>query len=106
MNYFHPRFRALDAMVYFFLFAFSAATAFLIQFEFSIPDAGRGLIASAVVLVLLVKPPVFYISGLDRNLRMFAEIRDLSHLFLTNAGASVLVSIAGLLYFGRTVPLT
>ncbi len=62
MNYFRPRFRALDAMVYFFLFTFSVAAAFLIQFEFSIPEARRGLIASAVVLVALLKPPVFYLS--------------------------------------------
>jgi FlaA1/EpsC-like NDP-sugar epimerase len=106
MSYFRPRFRALDAMVYFFLFAFSVAIAFLIQFAFSIPAEGRSLIASALLLVVLVKPPVFYISGLDRNLRMFAEIRDLVHLFLANLAASALVSVAAMIYFGRAVPPT
>ncbi len=97
---------ALDAFAYILLFAFSVATAFLIQFEFAIPEAGRFLLAQAVLLVILIKPPVFYFSGLHRNLRMFAEISDLVRLLLSNAAASVLVATAGFAYFRHDVPFS
>lgn len=99
-------FHALDAFVYILLFAFSIVTAFLIQFEFAVPESARLLLAQAVLLVTLLKPPVFYISGLHRNLRMFAEISDLFRLFLSNAAASVLVAAAGFAYFRHDVPFS
>jgi len=98
--------RALDAFVYVFLFAFSIATAFLIQFEFAIPESARILLLQAIALVILLKPPVFYLSGLHRNLRMFAEISDLFRLFLSNAAATALVAAVGFAYFRHSVPFS
>jgi FlaA1/EpsC-like NDP-sugar epimerase len=99
-------FHALDAAVYVFLFAFSVATAFVVQFEFAMPQSGRIVLAEAVLLVVLLKPPVFYLSGLHRNLRMFAEISDLFRLFLSNAAASVLVAGLGFAWFRHAVPFS
>jgi FlaA1/EpsC-like NDP-sugar epimerase len=99
------RSRALDATVYFFLSAFSVAFAFLVQFQFSLPEAQRATVAGAVFLVILLKPPVFYFSGLHRNLRMFAEVRDMMHLLAASAGASALAAVAAAVFIGR-IPLS
>lgn len=58
------------------LIAIAFTTSFLLRFDFSIPPEIRQLYLQGLVIVMLVKPVVFFISGLYRNLWRYASLQD------------------------------
>jgi len=97
-------FRLLNAASYLVVIVVSLLAAFLLRLDLSIPPSAYPLITSAIILATLVKAPIFYFAGLHRNLRMFAEITDLSSLLGTNAIASAVFSVLALVYIGPAFP--
>jgi len=82
----------------------SLAAAFFLRFELSIPRSVEPLLAQGLLFAVLIKLPIFYLSGLHRNLRMFAEVSDLRRLFTSNLLASAAFSIAVRLAVGPVFP--
>ena len=76
-----PRIRIFDAVTYFVLVVSSLMAAFLLRFEFAIPESIVPLLKKALILAILIKVPIFYFAGFHRSLRRFAEISDLVRLF-------------------------
>ncbi len=58
------------------LIGISFLSAFLLRFDFSIPDNFYPLFKQGILVVLLTKPFVFIFSGLYRNLWRYASLQD------------------------------
>lgn len=71
------------------LFASSAIIAFLLRFEFTIPQQEVRHLETAILVWAAVKTGVFVLVGLDRGWWRFVSVRDLSRL----AGGNLLGSI-------------
>ena len=72
------------------MFAFSAVTAFLLRFDFSIPPAYLRHLAYALPIWILVKIAVFHAAKLDRGLWRYLAVVDLFRIALANLTASVI----------------
>jgi FlaA1/EpsC-like NDP-sugar epimerase len=72
------------------MFAFSAVTAFLLRFDFSIPPAYLRHLAYALPIWILVKIAVFHAAKLDRGLWRYLAVADLFRIALANLTASVI----------------
>jgi len=88
---------------------FSCLAAFELRFDFSIPQSVYPVLIPMLIAAVVIKGPIFYLSGLHRNLWMFAELSDLLRLLLSNVIASlafsmVIASSAVLVYFQAPFP--
>src|SRR5258708_30238291 len=72
----------------------SVTAAFLLRFDFSIPQGTGSVLSEAIWIALLVKLPVFDVAGFPRALRQFATSADLRSLLVGNPPASLLFRIA------------
>ena len=82
----------------------SLTAAFLLRFDFAIPDSLTGVLTQAVALAILVKLVVFDCVGFYRGLRRFVSIPDLYLVFLGNVVGGALFSIAVIFWIGPEVP--
>jgi FlaA1/EpsC-like NDP-sugar epimerase len=82
----------------------SLTAAFYLRFDFAIPVSLALVYRRALLLVLLVKPPVFDCVGFYRGLRRFVSIPDLYLVFLGNVLGTVLFMVASEALIGRELP--
>lgn len=85
------------------LIAASFYGAFLLRFDFSIPDNFRELFNQGIFAVLIIKPLVFMASGLYRNLWRYASLQDgveIAKVVTTSSFISAFV----ILYFRHFAP--
>ena len=59
-----------------FLVVLSMGLAFLLRFDFAVPLAQMPLLGTCLLVALLVKPPVFALTGFYRSLRRYASLHD------------------------------
>jgi FlaA1/EpsC-like NDP-sugar epimerase len=76
------------------VFIFSAVTAFLLRFEFSIPASEFGHLGAAILVWVVVKVLAFHWAELDRGWWRFVSIHDVGRLALANTAASLLSFVA------------
>jgi len=80
--------------------ALSLVAAFLLRFDFSIPEDAQTLVFGALGIGLLLKVPVFSRARLHSGSWRFAGIRDLGRVFIANAIASTGFTVVALLLLG------
>ena len=80
------------------VFLIAGVSAFLLQFDFSIPSQRRQQFAAALCAWVLAKILVFYLLSLDRGWWRYASVPDLLHLAAGNALGSVLGGLGILLF--------
>jgi FlaA1/EpsC-like NDP-sugar epimerase len=78
----------------------SVTAAFLLRFDFSVPDNVAPMLRQAVLIAILVKAPIFDWVGFYRGLRRFASIPDLYLVFLGNLAGSALFAVVLMLWMG------
>ena len=96
--------RCLQVGLYMLLGALAAAMAFLLRFDFQIPEAILPMLMPTVLLAALVKGLIFHLTGIDRERFSVAQIQDLSAVFQVNLGASACLTIAVFAIYGRAFP--
>ncbi|HLK48476.1 MAG TPA: nucleoside-diphosphate sugar epimerase/dehydratase [Bryobacteraceae bacterium] len=75
-----------------------------LRFDFSIPDSVLPVIQRALLLAILLKAPVFEVSGFYRGIKRFAGIPDLFRILMGNIAASLALSIGAWLWLGPALP--
>jgi len=91
----------LDHAAHFAAVILSMTAAFLLRFDFSMPQGTASVLGEAIWIALLVKLPVFDVAGFHRGLRQFASIPDLYRVLVGNLAASTLFVIASFTWMGR-----
>src|SRR3981189_991974 len=71
------------------LFALSGTAAFLLRFEFSLPDRDLVYLAFSVPVWVVVKGVIFPLLGLDRGGWRYVSIPDIVRLALGNVSGSI-----------------
>ena len=66
----------LDHAAHFAAVILSMTAAFLLRFDFSMPQGTASVLGEAIWIALLVKLPVFDVAGFHRGLRQFASIQE------------------------------
>lgn len=84
--------------------AFAIALAFQLRFDFSVPAAVLPVFQRALLLAILIKEPVFEVSGFYRGIKRFAGIPDLLRTVAGNLAASLLLTIVAWLWIGPAMP--
>jgi len=82
----------------------SVTAAFLLRFDFAIPVALAVVFHRALLLAIVVKPPVFDFVGFYRGLRRFVSIPDLYLVFLGNMIGASLFAAGAILWIGPDMP--
>lgn len=85
------------------LIALAFTCAFLLRFDFGIPAEFLPLFKQGIVVVLLVKPLIFLVSGLYQNLWRYASVQD-GLTILKFVIISSVVSIFSILYVRHFAP--
>jgi FlaA1/EpsC-like NDP-sugar epimerase len=70
------------------VFVFSAVTAFLLRFDFSVPSPNYPYLATALPIWIVVKIAVFRVAKLDRGLWKYVSVADLVRVGIGNMVAS------------------
>ena len=94
----------LDHAAHFAAVILSMTAAFLLRFDFSMPQGTASVLGEAIWIALLVKLPVFDVAGFHRGLRQFASIPDLYRVLVGNLAASTLFVIASFTWIGPAMP--
>src|SRR5439155_1093034 len=76
------------------IFALSAALAFLLRFDFSIPPAHLRHLAYALLIWIVVKSVIFRRAHLDRGWWRYVSVVDVLRIALANFAGSTLSCIA------------
>jgi FlaA1/EpsC-like NDP-sugar epimerase len=84
--------------------ATALSLAFELRFDFSVPVAVLPVLQRALLLALLVKAPIFELSGFYRGIKRFAGIPDLFRTAAGNLIASALFTAAAGLWIGPAMP--
>src|SRR5690349_1392548 len=84
--------------------ALSFTAAFYLRFEFAIPATLVPVFQHALLLAVLVKPPVFDGVGFYRGLRRFVSIPDLYLVFLGNVIGSLLFAVVTVAWLVPELP--
>ena len=82
----------------------SVTAAFLLRFDFSIPASVIPILKESLLIAILVKLPIFDLSGFYRSLRRFVSIPDLYLVFLGNMAGSVLFAALSMFWIGPAMP--
>src|SRR5215471_6579612 len=84
--------------------ALSVAGAFFIRFDFAIPASLVAIAQQTALIAVLVKLPIFEVSGFYRGLRRFVSIPDLQLIFLGNLTGSLGFAAASMFWVGPAMP--
>jgi len=84
--------------------ALSVTAAFLLRFDFSIPNGVVPILRQAVLVAILTKLPVFDSVGFYRGVRRFASIPDLYIVFLGNLAGSAIFAAISIFWIGPAMP--
>ena len=98
----HRRF--VVALYHFVVVLFSVVTAFLLRFDFSIPPDDLSVFGQAIIIGLVVKMPIFLVSGVYRGWWRFINIFELVYVSLVNLLTSLSFALAAMLILGGRVP--
>jgi FlaA1/EpsC-like NDP-sugar epimerase len=85
--------------------ALSLSAAFFLRFDLAIPVSLGPVFWRALLLAILIKPPVFDCVGFYRGLRRFVSIPDLYLVFLGNVIGSALFAAVALIWMGPKIPV-
>ncbi|HYI94402.1 MAG TPA: nucleoside-diphosphate sugar epimerase/dehydratase [Bryobacteraceae bacterium] len=85
-------------------FAACIYAAYLLRFDFRIPEAENQYLVPGLFLAIVVKWIVFYLARLNRFLWKFVSIADLVRLFFANAAASLAFAIVARVVLGPGFP--
>ena len=94
----------LDVTLHTLLIALSLFAAFLLRFDFRIPEGVGPVFWSALWLAGLVKLPTFFYAGFHRGLRRFAGLPEVPGLLFGNLVASGAFGVLALAWLGRRLP--
>ncbi|HIJ94476.1 MAG TPA: polysaccharide biosynthesis protein [Desulfuromonadales bacterium] len=72
------------------LISIALCLAFLLRFDFSIPQQQQELFWECLLVVMIVKPLVFLVTGLHTNLWRYASIQDAVEIFKSVTLSSIL----------------
>jgi len=84
--------------------ALSVTAAFLLRFDFSIPNGVVPILRQAVLVAILTKLPIFDSVGFYRGVRRFASIPDLYIVFLGNLAGSAIFAAISIFWIGPKMP--
>jgi FlaA1/EpsC-like NDP-sugar epimerase len=86
------------------LTAASLSLAFLLRFDFSLPEVAGDLLRRSLVIALASKITVFFFAKLDRGWWRFVSISDMVRVFMANSVASTLFTIVTYVVIGAAFP--
>jgi FlaA1/EpsC-like NDP-sugar epimerase len=84
--------------------ALSLVVAFLLRFDLALPAGAAPIVRQALFVAVIIKLPVFELSGFYRALRRFAGIPDLYLVFLGNVAGTVLFIAVSTFCIGPSMP--
>jgi FlaA1/EpsC-like NDP-sugar epimerase len=96
--------RPLVTVCHFILFGLSIALAFLLRFEFSVPDAVAPILRTALWISAGLKSCVILAFGLDRGWWRFVSIADAGKVLGANCAASAAFVLVTYAVFGKAFP--
>jgi FlaA1/EpsC-like NDP-sugar epimerase len=82
----------------------SVHIAFLLRFDFSLPNGVAPILRQAVLLAILTKLPIFDGVGFYRGMRRFASIPDLYIVFFGNLAGSAIFAGISTFWIGSAMP--
>lgn len=82
----------------------SLAAAFLIKFDFTLPDAEVSNLMMGLMIAVPIKMAVFLVGGLHRDSWRFAGLTDLARIGVVNFGAEIVSAAAITVYVGASYP--
>jgi FlaA1/EpsC-like NDP-sugar epimerase len=82
----------------------SVVAAFLLRFDFAAPPDIFPVMNQALLIAILVKLPIFELTGFYRTLRRFVSIPDLILVFLGNLAGSLLFIVVSVFWIGPSMP--
>ncbi|MBT1070599.1 polysaccharide biosynthesis protein [Geobacter chapellei] len=86
------------------LITFSLCLAFLLRFDFTIPPQQLDLFWECLVVVMLVKPLVFLVTGFYNSLWRYASVQDALEIFKAVTLSSIL-SVSAILFLRQFTPI-
>ena len=86
------------------LITFSLSLAFLLRFDFTIPPQQLDLFWECLIVVIVVKPLVFIVTGFYNSLWRYASIQDAVEIFKAVTLSSIL-AVAAVLFLRQFAPI-
>lgn len=83
---------------------FSVTAAFLLRFDFAVPEGLNPILLKACLIAALVKLPIFDLAGFYRGIRRFVSTPDLYRLFAGNLAGSMLFAAVSRFVIGPGMP--
>jgi len=87
-----------------FLIALALSTAFLLRFDFSIPSAQLDLFWECLLIVIVVKPLVFFATGFYNSLWRYASVQDAVEI-LKGVTLSSVLAVFAVLFLRQFTPI-
>ena len=87
-----------------FLIALALSTAFLLRFDFSIPPAQLNLFWECLLVVIVVKPLVFFATGFYNSLWRYASVQDAVEI-LKGVTLSSVLAVFAVLFLRQFTPI-
>jgi FlaA1/EpsC-like NDP-sugar epimerase len=84
--------------------AFAVLTAFLLRFDFAIPQSEMSHLGIAIVIAITAKSIMFQLVGMHRAWWRFASFADLGRLFAANVFASIVFVATAAIIMGASFP--
>lgn len=84
--------------------AVALAAAFELRFDFEMPVSVLPAFQRALLLAIIIKAPVFEVSGFYRGIKQFAGIPDLFRTLVGNVVGSSLLYVAAWFWIGPAIP--
>lgn len=97
-------YRLVRALLHLTLFGASLSGAFLLRFDFSLPQDQIPLLLIGAAIVLPVRMVVFQVMGLQKGGWQYTGIADLIRLLVANGISFVVFTMAGIFIAGPTFP--
>src|SRR5262249_3197355 len=85
-------------------FSFSLVAAFLLRFDFDLPQVEAGHLALGLPIVIIVKSAVFRLFRLDHGWWRFVSVHDVWNLATTNLVSTALSAVVIALFIGPAFP--
>jgi len=98
----HRRF--VLGLYHFVLIVFSVVTAYVLRFDFSIPSDELTLVRQALLIAVVVKLPIFLLTGIHRGWWRFVDMTELIRVSLINILASLSFGLVATLLIGSRFP--
>jgi len=77
--------------------AFSIMTAYMLRFNFNIPDTELAVFKESLLIILVIRTLSFFIFKMYAGIIQYTSVHDASRIFLILAGGSLLFSVGNLI---------